>query len=149
MPTTEANPVTQKTRELCQIILDQPDVRAMRKNIETFMADDRVRTQYESLMEKGQALHDKQHAGETLSQSEIESFDRLRDEFIKNPVARGFLDAQDDMRRVQQSVVRLVSKTFELGRVPEQSELEAEGCCGGHSHGHDHGHGHGGCGCSH
>jgi len=140
MPTIEDNLVSQKTRELCQVILDQPDVRAMRKSIETFMADDRARTQYETLMEKGQALHEKQHSGETLTQPEIEAFDKLRDEFIKNPVARGFLDAQDDMRKLQQSVTKLVSKTFELGRVPTESELEAEGCCGG---------GGGGCGCHH
>lgn len=141
MPTpTENNAVTQKTRELCQAILDQPDVRAMRRNIETFMADTRARSQYETLMDEGQKLHDKQHAGETLQQSEVAAFDKMRDEFIKNPVARGFLDAQEDMRKLQQQVTRYVSKTFELGHVPEESELESE-CCGGE--------GGGGCGCHH
>ncbi len=140
---TEDNAVTQKTRELCQAILDQPDVRAMRKSIETFMADTSARAQYETLMDQGQKLHDKQHAGESLKQSEVEAFDKLRDEFIKNPVARGFLDAQDDMRKLQQHVTKFVSKTFELGHVPEESELESGGCCGG---GESSG---GGCGCSH
>jgi cell fate (sporulation/competence/biofilm development) regulator YlbF (YheA/YmcA/DUF963 family) len=137
---TEASPITQKTRELCQAILDQAEVRELRKNIETFTADDQARSQYETLMEQGQKLHEKQHSGEPLKQSEIDAFDRLRDEFIKNPVARGFLDAQEEMRRLQKQVTQYVSKTFELGRVPEEGELES-GCCGGE--------GGGGCGCSH
>ena len=137
---TQENTVTQKTRELCQAILDQPDVRAMRKNIEAFMADTRARDHYETLMEAGQKLHDKQHAGEELLQAEVDAFDKLRNEFIKNPVARGFLDAQEDMRKLQQQVTRYVSKSFELGRVPDESELDS-GCCGGE--------GGGGCGCHH
>jgi cell fate (sporulation/competence/biofilm development) regulator YlbF (YheA/YmcA/DUF963 family) len=137
---TENTTVTQKTRELCQAILDQPDVRAMRKNIETFMADTRARGQYETLMEEGQKLHEKQHSGEPLKQSDVDAFDKLRNEFIQNPVSRGFLDAQEDMRKLQQQVTRYVSKTFELGHVPDEAELDS-GCCDGE--------GGGGCGCHH
>jgi cell fate (sporulation/competence/biofilm development) regulator YlbF (YheA/YmcA/DUF963 family) len=137
MPTqTAENAVRQKTRELCQTILDQPDVRAMRKQIEVFMADERARGQYETLMNKGQALHEKQHSGEALMQADIDEFEKLREEFVKSPVARGFLDAQDDMQKLQQTVSQYVNKTFELGRVPEESELESGSC--GH-----------GCGCHH
>jgi cell fate (sporulation/competence/biofilm development) regulator YlbF (YheA/YmcA/DUF963 family) len=137
MPTqTEETTVIQKTRELCQAILEQPDVRAMRQKIDTFMADDRVKGQYESLMTQGQALQDKQRSGTPLSDTEIAAFEKLRESFINNPVGRGFLDAQEDMHKLQQSVTQYVSKTFELGRVPEESDLE-DGSCGH------------GCGCHH
>jgi len=137
MPTqTEENVITQKTRELCQAILDQPDVRSMRQKVDAFMADDRARGQYDALMMKGQMLQEKQQSGRPLDQAEIDSFEQLRESFLSNPVARGFLDAQEDMHKMQQSVSQFVSKTFELGRVPEESDLDSGSC--GH-----------GCGCHH
>jgi cell fate (sporulation/competence/biofilm development) regulator YlbF (YheA/YmcA/DUF963 family) len=133
---TEENVITQKTRELCQAILEQPDVRAMRQKIDTFMANDQVRGQYDSLMVKGQMLQQKQQAGMPLDRAEIETFEQLRESFLSNPVAKGFLDAQEDMQKVQQTVSGYVTKTFELGRVPEETDLDSGSC--GH-----------GCGCHH
>lgn len=133
---TESAAVNQKTRELCQTILDQPEVKAMRRNIEVFMADEQARGQYEQLMDAGQKLQEQQESGTPLNQKEVDAFEALREGFLKNSVARGFLDAQDDMRRLQKTVTAYVSKSFELGRVPEESELDSGSC--GH-----------GCGCHH
>jgi cell fate (sporulation/competence/biofilm development) regulator YlbF (YheA/YmcA/DUF963 family) len=137
---TEDTVVLQKTKELCQTILDRPEVQTLRKKIETFLADDAVRGQYDVLVAKGDLLQQKRHAGMNLEEAEINEFEKLREAFLKNTVARGFLDAQDEMQQIQQTVVRYVSKTFELGRVPEASDIES-GCCGG---GGEHS-----CGCSH
>lgn len=134
---TEESVVIQKTRELCQAILDEPDVRAMRQKIDAFMADDKTRGQYDALMMKGQMLQQKQQSGVALNDTEIGDFEQLRESFLANPVARGFLDAQEDMQKLQQSVSQFVSKTFELGRVPEESDLDSGGSCGH------------GCGCHH
>jgi cell fate (sporulation/competence/biofilm development) regulator YlbF (YheA/YmcA/DUF963 family) len=137
MPTQiEESVVTQKTRELCQALLDQPDVRAMRQKVDAFMADDQIRGQYDSLMMKGQLLQQKQQSGLPLNDAEIGDFEKARESFLGNPVARGFLDAQEDMQKLQQSVSQYVSKTFELGRVPEESDMDSGSC--GH-----------GCGCHH
>lgn len=137
MPTQiEENVITQKTRELCQALLDQPDVRAMRQKIDAFLANDQVRGQYDALMMKGQMLQQKQQAGMQLDRAEIDAFEKLRESFLNDPVAKGFLDAQEDMNKMQQSVANYVTKTFELGRVPEESELDSGSC--GH-----------GCGCHH
>jgi cell fate (sporulation/competence/biofilm development) regulator YlbF (YheA/YmcA/DUF963 family) len=135
----EETVVIQKTKELCQAILDQPEVKASRLKIDAFIADDATRGQYDSLVAKGDLLQQKRHNGLPLAEAEINEFEKLREIFLKNPVARGFLDAQDEMQRIQQSVTQYVSKTFELGHVPEAGELDS-GCCGdgGHS-----------CGCSH
>ncbi len=133
---TEETPVILKTKELCQAILDQPEIRALRKDIQTFMADDGARTQYESLMTQGELLHEKQHSGTPLSEAEVAEFEKMRESFLSNPVARGFLDAQEEMQKVHKSVSQYVSKTFELGRVPGEDDLD-HGSCGQ------------GCGCSH
>lgn len=133
----EESVVIHKTRELCQTILDQPEFKVLRQRIDAFMANDAVRGQYDSLMVKGQKLQQKQQAGHALDGAEIDDFEKLRQSFLANPVAQGFLDAQEDMRKLQDSVSQYVSKTFELGRVPEESDLDSGGSCGH------------GCGCHH
>src|SRR3954447_22407172 len=109
---TEETVVIQKTKELCQAILDQPEVKSMRQRIETFMADDKARGQYDALMVKGQTLQQKQQSGVPLDGAEVTDFEQLRETFLNNPVARGFLDAQEDMQKMQQSVIQYVSKSF-------------------------------------
>ena len=141
----EETPILRKTRELCETILEQPDMQAVRQRISAFMADEKTRTQYEDLVNKGQELQQKQQMSQQLSGEEISSFEQQRDSLLRNPIARNFLDAQDEMHRIQDSIHKFVSKTFELGRLPSEEDL-SEGCCGG---GGGHGHGHGGCGCSH
>src|SRR3954471_1944952 len=139
MQTTQDTLITDKTRELCQAILDQPEMRSARERIQTFVADDKARTQYEGLMAKGQALQQKQQRSEQLSGEEIAAFEKERESLMNNPVARGFLEAQEEMHHVHQSINQFVSKTLELGRMPTEADFESEGGCGdgcgcGHSH---------------
>jgi len=137
MPTLiEDSPVVLRTKELCQAILEDPEVQTLRAHIDTFMADDQARGQYDALMAKGQMLQQKQQNGLPLKDAEIADFESSREELLCNPVARAFLDAQEDIQKMQQSVVQYVSKTFELGRVPAESDVDSGGC--GH-----------GCGCHH
>jgi len=139
MQTTQDSLITDKTRELCQAILDQPEMRAARERIQSFVSDDKARTQYEGLMAKGQALQQKQQRSEQLSGEEIAAFEAEREALMSNPVARGFLEAQEEMHHVHQSINQFVSKTLELGRLPSEADFESEGNCGegcgcGHSH---------------
>jgi cell fate (sporulation/competence/biofilm development) regulator YlbF (YheA/YmcA/DUF963 family) len=135
---TEESVITQKTKELCQAILDQPDFQSARQSIDRFMADDRARNQYENLMAKGQALQEKQQRSQQLTQEEISAFEKERDALMNNPVARGFLNAQEELHRVHETVNQQVSKTIELGRLPTEADFESGSCghgCGcGHSH---------------
>jgi hypothetical protein len=53
---------------------------------------------------------------------------------LNNPVARGFLDAQEAMHGIRETINSFVSKSLELGRLPEAGEMEG-GCghgCGCH-----------------
>lgn len=138
MPT----PVEIKTNELCQALLEQIKSTGIRQRIDTFLADNSARGAYESLMSKGQALQEKQHHGQPLEPSEIAAFEQDRDALLKNPVAVGFLDAQEEMHEMQSTVKKMVGKTIELNRIPSAEELSEGGCCGGGGHG-----GGGGCGC--
>jgi cell fate (sporulation/competence/biofilm development) regulator YlbF (YheA/YmcA/DUF963 family) len=136
-PTIEETPITRKTRELCEAILDEPSMRTVRERIDTFMADEKARAQYDGLVVKGQALQQKQQSSVPLTGEEISDFEQHRDSLLKNPVARGFLDAQQELSEVRESIHKYVNKTLELGRLPAEEEL-SESCCS-----------EGGCGCGH
>jgi cell fate (sporulation/competence/biofilm development) regulator YlbF (YheA/YmcA/DUF963 family) len=135
--TTEETPVLQKTRELCETILAEPSMRSIRERIDAFMGDAACRAQYDGLVTKGQALQQKQQLSTPLTGEEIADFEQHRDAVLNNPVARGFLDAQEELHEVQHSIHQYVNKTLELGRLPTAEDLE-DGCGG-----------HGGCGCNH
>ena len=128
--------IDEKTRELCQVIVDQPEMNSIRKRIDTFLSDSHARGQYETVMNKGQALQEKQAQSQELDGAEIADFEKHRDALLNNSVARGFLDAQEELHKIQHSIQKHISKTLELGRVPGEADLAEESC--GH-----------GCGCHH
>ena len=131
---TETQAITQKTRELCQAIMDQPDFQMIRRQLDAFLADENIQGQYQELSDRGALLQHKQQTGAPVDSAEIADFEKRREAFLNNPVAQGFLAAQQAMHNVQESVGHYVAKTFELGRVPQQEDFES---CGH------------GCGCHH
>ncbi len=133
--TAQDSAINAKTRELCETILNDPDYLGLRRKIDTFLADDRAKGLYRNLAEKGEHLNHKQQQGVQLSPAEIADYEKDRDAVVANPVAAGFIEAQQEMHHVQESVNQLISKTLELGRVPTEEDLGG-GC--GH-----------GCGCHH
>jgi cell fate (sporulation/competence/biofilm development) regulator YlbF (YheA/YmcA/DUF963 family) len=131
------NKVETKRNELCEAILEEINSNGIRKRIDAFLTDDTARGQYESLMNRGQTLQQKQHHGETLDPAEISAFERDRDALLRNPVASGFLDAQEEMHDLQHTVQKYVAKTIELGRLPSADDLSEGSCghgCGCHGH---------------
>ena len=126
--TTEETVVIQKTRDLCQTIVDQPEFRLIRQRIETFLNDDEAKGQYQLVMEKGDALQQKQQFGTPMDNSEIAEFEKNREILLNNPVAREFLDAQQQMHKIQESVMQYVGKTFELGRAPSAEDFSSGNC---------------------
>src|SRR5690348_329442 len=96
--------LTKKIEDLCQTILNQPEVQSLRKNIEAFNADAAAQKQYEALAERGEYLQHKQQQGAQLTEAEIKEFEAHREAFFSNPVAKGFVDAQEQMHKVQEKV---------------------------------------------
>lgn len=137
-------PFVQKTRELCETLLTQDHFKRMKGQIDAFMADSRAQYMYQALTEKQGTLMDKQRAGMPLSDDEIRDFEVEREALMNNLVCQGFLQAQKEFKKLQESLTAYVNLTLEHGRVPTQDEVEKEmrgggGCCGG-------GCGGGGCG---
>jgi cell fate (sporulation/competence/biofilm development) regulator YlbF (YheA/YmcA/DUF963 family) len=127
--------IIQRTLDLCQAIAEQPDFIATKERFDAFLSDESLKFRYQQLNEMGQLLQMKQADGLELKPEEIAQFETLREDFLGNPVAQQFLDAQQQMQKLHQTIGKMVDKTFELGRPPTDEELQEGGCCGG------------GCGC--
>ena len=122
--------ITEKTRELCEAIAAQPGFRASFQRIETFMADSLARGQYETVVTKGQQLQEKQQSAQPLDATEIAAFEKDREALLANPVAKGFIEAQDEIHELQHSIEKQIKKTLQLGRTPTAEDLNEEGSCG-------------------
>ena len=103
---TEDGVIISKTRELCQTILEQPEFQTMRQRIDAFLADESAKTLYQFVSEKGEFLNHKQQQGLPLDGAEIADFEQQRETLFHHPVARGFLDAQQQMHEVQESITQ-------------------------------------------
>lgn len=126
--TTDETVIIAKTRELCQTILDQPEFQSIRQRLDIFLANEEAKNQYQIVVEKGDALQQKQQFGLPLDGQEITEFERSREDLLKNPVAQDFLEAQQQMHQIRESVMQFVTKTFELGRVPTMDDFSSGGC---------------------
>ncbi len=133
---TDELPVIQKTKELCQTILDQPAYHEMQRQITAFVQNRDAVEQYRRLCDKQDSLHAKQSQGEELTNEEMKDFEQAEQDFLNNPLAAGFIDAQRQMHKIEKTVAKYVHKTLELGRVPEADDLSGGCGCGS-----------GGCGC--
>ena len=119
--------IVTKTRELCASILKEPAFDDCRRRVDAFLADQDAQALYQELNEKGEMLQHKQQTGQSLSDEEVNDFEKRREEFFGNPVARGFIEARQEMHHVQEKVTHYVNKTFELGRMPEADDFQSCG----------------------
>ena len=127
--TQQAPDLTQKTRDLCQAIVDLPNFTELKQSIDAFMADELVKFQFQMVSDRGNLLQMKQNSAAMIKDEEIAEFNKLRDELLANPVAKNFIDAQNEVARIQESVNKFLSKTFELGRAPSAADLDDGSCC--------------------
>lgn len=132
----ENQPIVEKIRGLCQFILEQEEIMALRRDIDAFMSHEESMDQYRHVVELSEALNQRQAQGEALAQEEVNGFEEKRTALLHNPVARSFIDAQQKLQEIQSATNQYLSKTFELGHVPTPEEMESCGC-------------HSSCGCHH
>jgi cell fate (sporulation/competence/biofilm development) regulator YlbF (YheA/YmcA/DUF963 family) len=129
--------ILDKTIALCETILARPGFVSVRSAVADFMQNEATRDRYASLNKLGSELSQKQSNGTELSPSEIEQFEAAREELSNDPLASAFFDAQQQLHRLESTLHAYITRTLQLGRVPDESDFEKEGCgpaCGCHSH---------------
>jgi cell fate (sporulation/competence/biofilm development) regulator YlbF (YheA/YmcA/DUF963 family) len=136
MSVNENGMLVRKTLDLCQAILEAPEFRQIRQRIDAFMADAGVQAQYQELNELGSALRHRQQIGMPTEGPDLDRFEEKRQAFLGNPVASGFLEAQEHLHEMRETVNRYVTRTVELGRLPKPEDFDSCGCGSG-------------CGCGH
>jgi len=126
------SPITQRTLELCQAIVDQSDFQALKQKLDAFLSNELLKFEYQQVNGLGDLLRMKQGQGLELKEEEVTQFETLREKFLNDPVAKGFLDAQEQLQQLHEVVSRFLNKTFELGRRPEYEDVHDGSCsdCG-------------------
>lgn len=128
--TAEQSPVIAKTRELCTVITEEPEYKALLTKVERFLDDESARAQFESVHERGELLQQKQSVGLDLSPDEIKEFESAREALLENEIAKEFMDAQQILQTLQMTIGKYVGMALELGRVPEKDDFNSqEECC--------------------
>ena len=134
----EKSAIVEKTEELCKTILEQPLYRELKQKIDAFFNHAEIQPLYQRLCARQQTLQEKQQSGQALTDEEMDAFEKDRSSFFDHEIARNFVDAQQKMNKVLETVHSYVTKTLEFGRMPTEEDFQS-GCCGGS--------GGGGCGC--
>ncbi len=127
--TAKESPIIQKALELCQAVVAQPDFQSLKAKVDAFMDNEMVKFQFQQVNELNEMLQMRQRGGLAIKEEEIAQFETLREELLNNPVAQGFIEAQQEMQKLHESIGRFVNKTFELGRSPEYEDV-FDGSCG-------------------
>ncbi len=117
-------PIAKGTNQLCETIVGQEGFPELYKKIDAFINDEKLKYEYSMLNERGALLQQKQQAGMEIADEEISDFEKLRDEFMANPVATRFLEAQEEVQQVQDRIHQVIAKTFEVGRVPQSEDFD-------------------------
>ena len=134
-PLPEGSPLLLKTLELCTTLAATADFRSVVARLERFEADESARALLNQLNEKGAALQQKQQMGQPRAEAEIGDFESARQAFFENALGQDFVQAQEQMQKMQQAIAKYVGKTFEKGRVPVADDFAgdcSDGTCGCH-----------------
>lgn len=124
---TEAN-YKAKAKELCQSLLEDPNLKEVFESIDKFMEDDESKELFSEMQTKGESLQMKQQSGLELTAGEVEEYNKIRDKMLKNETANSFVKAQESIQSIHQTLGSWVSLVFENGRMPTEEEFE--GHCG-------------------
>lgn len=121
--------IVQKTLDLCQAIVDQPDFQALKQKLDTFLGDEYLKFQFQQVNQLGELLQMKHSGGVDITDEEVAQFETLRKDLMSKQAALDFMEAQQQLQQLHQTVGRFLDRTFELGRRPEFEDIH-DGSCG-------------------
>lgn len=128
---TAAITIEDRIQELCEAIVADEEVKNAREQAESFLADEDAVTLYRQMVGMGRTLHQKQHSGEEPSAAEVREFNDLQDRCDAHPAIVSFVEAQQVLQGIAETVNGYVTKTLEKGTVPTEDEVWGKnGGCG-------------------
>ena len=127
--------IEQKAGELCAAIVAHKDFPEMFRKLDAFLNDELAKFEFQMLNDRANLIQQKQMSGIPVTPEEMGEFEALRESVLSRPVSSGFMEAQEKMREINQLVYPMLSKTFEIGRVPVPDDFLNDCCnqgCGTH-----------------
>ena len=116
--------IAEQTDVLCETIVSQTGFKNLHGKIEAFMNDEKLKYEYGLLNDRGGLLQQKQEYGVEFKPEEVAEFEKMRVDFMTNPVATAFLEAQEEVQDIQNRIHQHLAKSFELGRKPDQGDFD-------------------------
>ena len=128
--TTETKVLTleEKTRELCQFLLEDASYAAAQGRIDAFEEDKEAQDLYRNWQKKGSELHHMHQEGREPGEEDIAEMERLKGLLMDNPVGADFIEAEETLNSMFGKVMKMVQKTLQDGVVPSDEDLDE--CCG-------------------
>ncbi len=122
------NDYKETAKDLCKALLEDEKLKGVFTSIDAFMENDVSKELFSQMQTKGEELQTKQQAGIELTAGEVEEYNKLREKMLDDPAAKAFVEAQESIQSVHQTIGSWVSLVFENGRMPTEEEFE--GHCG-------------------
>lgn len=112
-----------KLEALCTAMLDNTRIRDYDKLVKSFMENEASRTKFDRVADLEDELHERQHDGEEIAESEIDKLETLQQEMLDDPECRSFLEVQDSIQEMMLTVEQYLAAALELGRIPTKDEV--------------------------
>ena len=122
------NDYKETAKDLCRALLEDEKLKGVFASIDAFMENDVSKELFSQMQVKGEELQTKQQAGIELTAGEVEEYNQLREKMLDDPAAKAFVEAQESIQSVHQTIGSWVSLVFENGRMPTEEEFA--GHCG-------------------
>ena len=122
------NDYKETAKDLCRALLEDEKLKGVFTSIDAFMENDVSKELFSQMQTKGEELQTKQQAGIELTAGEVVEYNKLREKMLDDPAAKAFVEAQESIQSVHQTIGSWVSLVFENGRMPTEEEFE--GHCG-------------------
>lgn len=127
---SEKSPIIEMTEKLCATILEQPEYKEISEKINKFSVDEHAKQMYQSVYEHQMRLQEKQQRGIPITEEESEAFQMKYEALLELETARGFIEAQQMIEEIEQTIYSYIANTIKLGRVPRPEDFIQGGACG-------------------
>ena len=126
---TDSTALINKVRDLCEFLAADEHFATAQEQIKIFDGDEVAQDAYAVWQSTASELqHRYQHEGIKPTSQDLKELEELQQAVNANEVAANFVEANDEMNKLFSSVMKMVQKTFQLGRAPTDDELIE--CCG-------------------
>ena len=98
------NDYKETAKDLCRALLEDERLKGVFSSIDAFMENDASKELFSQMQAKGEELQTKQQAGIELTAGEVEEYNKLREQMLEDPAAKAFVEAQESIQSVHQTI---------------------------------------------